>query len=288
MAPKKVVQTVKKSKKIAYSSSLNANMPKSETEGRKFEKISDILDLPPLEDLQQADNAATQLLKVGAEFRTLSAGYKARLRVLVVSVYAIALLLKNDDAAWIRFVRHEDWEKKKGRPQEGYQSDALRYAYRFSVGLTGKADAKKANKYYRALITCFNNDIPAEEALIKIEQAGGFDALAREYAEHRTKTKKPAKPVAAVNVGPAVARGTKKEQSAAYWDNVRSDLADATGKGLPINIVVENNMETARLLTVHPSVRLKMTFNVEKVTEGTVRILNARVKLGKKKQESPK
>lgn len=286
MAPAKVVSPRKGPVKTLTSTSLKANMPNRRIEARKFKNIPTTVDLPPPEHLQESDNASKELLKSRAEFHALSAGYKKRIRALVVFIYGIALFLKADEAAWIKFTQHKEWMHAKRRPQFDDQNDALRYALRFAVGLTGSAASKRASKYYLALVSWFEKDTPAQEVLVKIKKAGGFDVLASRRAEEKAKTKKPprpSRPVAAKDGKPGASKGT---QSAAIWNaELRRELDQESDEGSAISIAVVANKNTELLLKSKSSERLKMTFSVDSVRGRRVNISDARVKLTPKKRK---
>lgn len=275
--------------KTLTSTSLKANIPNCKIEARKFEDIAVTLDLPTPKHLRKSDNASTELLKKRAELRTLRVGHRARIRAMVAFIYGIALFLKADKAAWIRFTENEQWKDAKSRPKLKDQNDALRYALRFAVGPKGSAASKRVSKYYLAMVTWFNNDVSAEQVLTKIRLAGGFDALARSRAEQRTKAKTLPKlrPVTAVDVKPVSTGARKVMQSATDRKaDLKYEPAQKPNEESVINIAVKANKNTEFLLKAKDSDRLKMSFDVDSVRGRTVNI--SRVKENPKKQKKAK
>lgn len=266
------------------SSSLKANSPSRKIEGRKFEDISVTLDLPTPKRLGESDNASTELLKKRAELHALRVGHRKRIRALVAFVYGVALFLKANEVAWIRFTQHEQWEStnRGSRPEANDRSDALRYALRFAVGPTGSAASKRVSKYYLALVTWFDKDISAEQVLTRIRLAGGFDAMARKRAEKKAKAKTSPMPSTVAATKPVGAGPRKSVQAATVQ---RADLAVGSGEVTSINILLENTKDTELLLKAKNSDRLKMIFRVNGVRGRTVNISD--VIVGFKKRNTP-
>jgi len=126
-----------------------------------------------------------ELANLKASFSTLRGNHRKELRRQLALAYDLAVFLRDDQGAWIDFCRLGEWRQVRNRPTEAKPTDPLGYVFRYAVGPVGRAAAKKVSKYRKALIGFFDADVPQQEIVTRIRDAGGLEKLARVNAKQR-------------------------------------------------------------------------------------------------------
>jgi hypothetical protein len=146
-------------------------------EGLSASLSSDFIHL--LEATRQ--NPIEGLLACGESFQAVRAGYRRQRREHLAIVYAAAMHLRVNFAAWRAFVEHPVWGGSNHKPLIGEQAKALHWAsmvtFKKSLGYD------RAWKYARGLGVLMDEGVAPEEVVSRLEQPGGIDGLVRKAAQ---------------------------------------------------------------------------------------------------------
>jgi hypothetical protein len=222
--------------------------------------------LPTIKELRRPDGAARFLEGVRKSMRTLETGYRKRLREEIARVYAAALVLAHDADAWSDFCRAPDWSFEKKRPTPSNQQDALRYAFRFATGFS-KGGAKRANRYFQATKAMFNEQMPPDQVLAKLEKTT-LTKLVRRKPDLEDES--PGLSVRSARVDTDVAPKAKTADEGGESRNPRADDDDSEDEGwLPLKLRHPELVKT--LMGYKRKDKVKIIFIIESTDAGTIR-----------------
>jgi hypothetical protein len=143
-----------------------------------------------LAEVKVKGGPAKVLQEVRGTLRRLETRHRQQLRAELAKIYFVATLLREDEDAWLQFVRHAEWDGFSRRPQAGHRNDALRYVVRFAAGFgqspqTKRAATHRAN-YWLGLLQPFWDK---ESAVAEVEQALSTARSLEELGRNRSEDK---------------------------------------------------------------------------------------------------